>query len=138
MSQPLGFQDKVAFVWKVADKLRGSFKQHEYGSIMLPLLALRRLDAVLEPTKAAVLRQVASYGDKTLGPGEDFILQGIAKVPFYNTSPLTFRTVLADDKNVADNLLAYVNALSPSALQIMERYDLAPKVVRMDAAGVLY
>ncbi len=138
MSQPLGFQDKVAFVWKVADKLRGSFKQHEYGSIMLPLLVLRRLDAVLEPTKAAVLRQVASYGDKTLGPGEDFILQGIAKVPFYNTSPLTFRTVLADDKNVADNLLAYVNALSPSALQIMERYDLAPKVVRMDAAGVLY
>ncbi|MDF9874889.1 type I restriction-modification system subunit M [Cellulosimicrobium cellulans] len=138
MSQPLGFQDKVAFVWKVADKLRGNFKQHEYGSIMLPLLVLRRLDAVLEPTKAAVLRQVASYGDKTLGPGEDFILQGIAKVPFYNTSPLTFRTLLADDKNVADNLLAYVNALSPSALQVMERYDLAPKVVRMDAAGVLY
>ncbi|WP_448629773.1 type I restriction-modification system subunit M N-terminal domain-containing protein [Cellulomonas soli] len=69
MSQPQGFQDKVAFIWKVADKLRGSFKQHEYGSVMLPLLVLRRLDAVLEPTKAQVLRQVASFGDKKLGPG---------------------------------------------------------------------
>jgi type I restriction enzyme M protein len=138
MSQPLGFQDKVAFVWKVADKLRGSFKQHEYGSIMLPLLVLRRLDAVLEPTKASVLRQVQEFGDKKIGPGEDFLLRGIAKVPFYNTSPLTFRTLLADDKNVAENLLAYINALSPAALQVMERYDVAPKVVRMDAAGVLY
>jgi hypothetical protein len=35
---PIGFEDKVAFVWKVADKLRGTFKQHEYGSVMLPLL----------------------------------------------------------------------------------------------------
>ena len=63
MSQPQGFQDKVAFIWKVADKLRGSFKQHEYGSVMLPLLLLRRLDAVLEPTKQQVLRQGATLGD---------------------------------------------------------------------------
>ena len=55
MAAPEGFSDKVAFVWKVADKLRGHFKPHEYGSVMLPLLVLRRLDAVLEPTKAQVL-----------------------------------------------------------------------------------
>ncbi|WP_235939469.1 type I restriction-modification system subunit M N-terminal domain-containing protein [Occultella kanbiaonis] len=45
-----GFDGKVAFIWKVADRLRGTFKQHEYGAVMLPLLLLRRLDAVLEPT----------------------------------------------------------------------------------------
>ncbi|WP_449385438.1 type I restriction-modification system subunit M [Cellulomonas soli] len=138
MSQPQGFQDKVAFIWKVADKLRGSFKQHEYGSVMLPLLVLRRLDAVLEPTKAQVLRQVASFGDKKLGPGEDLILKGIAQVPFYNTSPLTFSTLLADDKNVADNLHAYITGLSPAAYEVIERYDFAGKVARMDAAGILY
>lgn len=138
MSQPHGFQDKVAFIWKVADKLRGSFKQHEYGSVMLPLLVLRRLDAVLEPTKAQVLRQAASFGDKKLGPGEDLILKGIAKVPFYNTSPLTFRTLLADDKNVADNLHAYITGLSPAAYEVIERYDFGGKVARMDAAGILY
>lgn len=138
MSQPQGFQDKVAFIWKVADKLRGSFKQHEYGSILLPLLVLRRLDAVLEPTKAAVLRQAQSFGDKSLGPGEDFVLKGIAGVPFYNLSPLTFRTMLADDKNVAENLHAYIGGLSPAAFEIIERYDFAGKVARMDSAGILY
>ncbi|UZN03067.1 type I restriction-modification system subunit M [Cellulomonas sp. S1-8] len=138
MSQPQGFQDKVAFIWKVADKLRGSFKQHEYGSIMLPLLVLRRLDAVLEPTKQQVLRHAASFGDKKLGPGEDLILQGIAGAAFYNTSPLTFRTILADDKNVADNLHAYVSGLSPAAYEVIERYDFAGKVARMEAAGILY
>ena len=54
---PVGFDNKVAFVWKVADKLRGTFKQHEYGSVMLPLLVLRRMDAVLAPTKDAVVAE---------------------------------------------------------------------------------
>ena len=49
------FADKVALVWKVADKLRGTFKQHEYGSVILPLLVLRRMDAVLAPTKDVVV-----------------------------------------------------------------------------------
>ncbi len=53
---PVGFENKVAFVWKVADKLRGTFKQYEYGSVMLPLLVMRRMDAVLAPTKDAVVR----------------------------------------------------------------------------------
>src|SRR5699024_6787585 len=59
---PVGVADKVAFVWKVADKLRGTFKQHEYGSVMLPLLVLRRMDAVLAPTKEAVLDQAVTLG----------------------------------------------------------------------------
>ena len=48
MAAPERFSDKVAFVWKVADKLRGHFTPHEYGSVMLPQFALRRIDAVLE------------------------------------------------------------------------------------------
>ena len=66
---PLGFADKVAFVWKVPDKLRGTFKQHEYGSVMLPLLVLRRMDAVLAPTKQAVLDAAAGMSD--IGEGQD-------------------------------------------------------------------
>ena len=62
MAAPEGFSDKVAFVWKVADKLRGHFTPHEYWSVMLPQFALRRLDAVLEPTKAKVLAKVEESG----------------------------------------------------------------------------
>ena len=138
MSQPNGFQDKVAFIWKVADKLRGHFKQHEYGSVMLPLLVLRRMDAVLAPTRERVRQVAASFGDKQRGPGEELLLRSTAGVPFYNLSPLDFRGILADPDNAADNLWAYVNGLSPEAFDIIDRYDFAPKVARMQAGGILY
>ncbi len=138
MSQPTGFQDKVTFIWKVADKLRGHFKQHEYGSVMLPLLVLRRMDAVLEPTRDEVRRVARSFGDKQIGPGEDLLLRNTSGVPFYNLSPLDFAGILADDKNIEENLWAYVYGLSPAAREIVDRYDFAPKVARMQAAGILY
>ena len=51
------FQEKVAFIWSVADLLRGDYKQSEYGKVILPLTVLRRLDSVLEPTKDRVLKR---------------------------------------------------------------------------------
>ena len=134
---PDGFADKVAFVWKVADKLRGHFKPHEYGSVMLPLLVLRRLDAVLEPTKAKVLAkatELESSGLATMDP----ILKRVAGQQFYNTSPLTFTTLLSDAKNVAKSLVAYVNAFSPAAVEVLEEYHFNDKVIRLDKAGILY
>jgi type I restriction enzyme M protein len=74
---PAGFENKVAFVWKVADELRGTVKQHEYGSVMLPLLVLRRMDAVLAPTKDAVVAKAAIMAD--IGEGQDAILKAVAR-----------------------------------------------------------
>jgi type I restriction enzyme M protein len=133
---PVGFEDKVAFVWKVADKLRGTFKQHEYGSVMLPLLVLRRMDAVLAPTKPAVLAAVVSMTD--IGEGQAALLKKKAGHRFYCTSPLTFATLLSDSKDLADNLAAYIRKLSPEAYAVMEAYDFDGKIERMDRAGILY
>jgi len=133
---PVGFQDKVAFVWKVADKLRGTFKQHEYGSVMLPLLVLRRMDAVLAPTKQAVLD--TAKGMSTIGEGQAALLKKKAGHRFYNTSPLTFATLLSDDKTLSDNLREYIRKLSPEASAVVEAYDFDPKIERMDRAGILY
>lgn len=133
---PQGFADKVAFVWKVADKLRGHFKQHEYGSVMLPLLALRRLDAVLVDTKQQVIDRAETY--KNLGPGEDMVLKKLSGQPFYNKSPLTMTSMLADDKNVAAQLRSYIHGLSRSAAEVMEAYNFEDKIARMDKAGILY
>jgi type I restriction enzyme M protein len=137
VSQPAGFADKVAFVWKVADKLRGHLKPHEYGSVMLPLLVLRRLDAVLEPTKAAVLakaRELEASGLATMDP----ILKRTAGQQFYNTSPLTFTSLLADDKNVAAALRSYISGFSPGAAEVLEEYRIHDKITRLDKAGILY
>jgi type I restriction enzyme M protein len=134
-SQPEGFSDKVAFVWKVADKLRGHFKPHEYGSVMLPLLVLRRLDAVLEPTKPAVLKAAQGRDDS---PGTRALLRRAAGQQFYNTSPLTFTTLLNDDKHVAASLRAYINGFSPDAVEVLEEYRFDDKITRLDKAGILY
>ena len=133
---PVGFQDKVAFVWKVADKLRGTFKQHEYGSVMLPLLVLRRMDAVLAPTRQQVLDAAARLGDKEAG--RDELLQKAARQRFYTTSPITFAGLLADATNLADGLQTYIGQLSPDAYKVMDAYAFYGKIERMDRAGILY
>ncbi len=133
---PVGFEDKVAFVGKVADKLRGTFKQHEYGSVMLPLLVLRRMDAVLAPTKDAVLAR--AKGMSEIGPGQDALLKKAARRRFYNISPLSFPALLHDDKNLADNLSSYIRCLSRDAYRVMEAYSFDGKIERMDRAGILY
>ncbi|MGL5864549.1 MAG: type I restriction-modification system subunit M N-terminal domain-containing protein, partial [Dermatophilaceae bacterium] len=133
---PVGFEDKVAFVWKVADKLRGTFKQHEYGSVMLPLLVLRRMDAVLAPTKDAVRTKAATLPRST--EGTNAILGKAAGHRFYTTSAFTFASMLADDKNVADSLRDYIRKLSPEAYHVIEAYELDGRIERMDRAGILY
>lgn len=58
------FQDKANFIWGVADDiLRGSFKQHEYGDVILPFVVLRRLDCVLEECKDEVIKTYNKFKD---------------------------------------------------------------------------
>ena len=67
-------QSLSAFIWSVADLLRGDYKQSEYGQVILPFTVLRRLDCVLEPTKAAVLAEYADKPKAGLHP-EPFLLR---------------------------------------------------------------
>lgn len=137
MTTPAGFDDKVAFVWKVADKLRGNLRPHEYGQVMLPMLVLRRLDAVLAPTKAAVLAKAAEVEASGIS-NPDKILRRAAGQPFYNTSPLDLEKVIADPKNVAANLRTYINGFSPTAVEVLEEYRFDGQITRLDKAGILY
>lgn len=131
-----GFEGKVAFVWQVADLLRGDYRPAEYRGVVLPLLVLRRLDAVLAPTKAAVL--AANDVAKAITDTPDSLLRNVAGVPFYNTSPLNFTTVLDSPNNLAENLRAYIGAFSPGAALVLERYRFDEQISRLDEAGLLY
>lgn len=84
MAAPKGFQDKVAFVWAVADLLRGDFKPHEYGQVILPFVVLRRLECALEKKKDAVIER-----NKKLAGIKDpeAILNSVSGHNFYNISP---------------------------------------------------
>ena len=137
MSTPKGFEDKVAFVWKVADKLRGHLKPHEYGSVMLPLLVVRRLDSVLAPTKPAVLAKAEQLTDRP-EQAKAPLLKKTAGQEFYNESTLDFSTLLADPGNVATAFKAYLRGFSHEAQEVLEAYQLDNKITRLDKAGILY
>jgi hypothetical protein len=94
----------AGFIWSVADLLRGDYKQSEYGKVVLPLTVLRRLDCVLEPTKAAVLARA----ERLRGQVENVepVLCAVAHQSFYNISQLDFRRLLGDPVQVAGNLRA--------------------------------
>lgn len=137
MATPSGFESKVGFIWKIADKLRGDFKQHEYGAIMLPTLVLFRLDAVLAPTKDAVVARARQL-DLNSPSADPLLRRAAGGLPFYNTSPLDLKAMLSDDKNIAAQLATYVTAFSPEASRVLDAFNYQQTITKLDRAGVLY
>ncbi len=132
-----GFSDKVGFIWSVADLLRGDYKAHEYGRVILPLTVLRRLDATLAPTKAAVLAKDADLERRGLH-NRAKVLERVAGVPFYNTSPLDFRRLLDDPEHIAANLRTYIAGFSPGAADVLVKYGFEEQIKRLNEARLLY
>ncbi|MCC7014205.1 MAG: SAM-dependent DNA methyltransferase [Planctomycetes bacterium] len=125
-----------AFLWSVADLLRGDFKQSDYGKVILPFTVLRRLDCVLEKTKAAVLKEHVERSKAKVNP-EPFLIRK-AGVAFYNTSKLDLGTLLGDQDNIGENLREYVSAFSGPVRDIFERFDFATQIERLQKAKLLY
>ncbi len=88
-----------AFIWSVADLLRGDYKPHEYGSVILPFTVLRRLDCVLAPTKAAVLKEKTAREKAGVDPHP--FLSRKAGQSFYNTCEMDLRALLGESPRVS-------------------------------------
>ena len=126
-------RNHAAFIWSVADLLRGDYKRSEYGRVVLPLTVLRRLDGVLSPTKERVLEKY-----ETLPGRLDPVLKRITGVQFNNVSELDLRKVLDDPSNAADQLRAYVAGFSENVREVFEKFDLDTQITRLDSANLLY
>ena len=125
-----------AFIWSVADLLRGDYRQSEYGRVILPLTVLRRLDCVLAPTKPAVLAEFEEKTRQGLNP-EPFLLR-TAGQSFYNTSPLDLPKLMGDSDHIRENLYSYINAFSPAVRDVFERFEFHVHIERLAKAGLLY
>ena len=125
-----------AFLWSVADLLRGDYKQSDYGKVILPFTVLRRLDCVLEATKEAVLKEFADKQNAGLNP-EPFLLRKAGQ-SFYNTSPLDMKKLMGDQDHIRENLFSYVQAFSPAVRDVFERFEFHTQVDRLHKAGLLY
>ena len=124
----------AGLIWSIADLLRGDYKQSEYGRVILPLVVLRRLDCVLEPSKKQVLERLARLTVENVGP----VLQAISGTEVYNISRLTLRGILADPAQVAGNLRAWIAAFDPDTRDVVEKFDFDAQIGRLDRAKLLY
>ena len=129
-------QSLSAFIWAVADLLRGDYKQSEYGRVILPFTVLRRLDCVLEATKPAVLAEFAKKQKESVNP-EPFLSRKAGQT-FYNTSPLDMKKLMGDQDHIRENLFSYVQAFAPQVRDLFERFDFHTQVDRLHKCGLLY
>jgi type I restriction enzyme M protein len=134
MSKP--FSELANLIWSVADLLFGDYKQSDYGKVILPFMLLRRLECVLEPTRAAVFAEYEKR--KFTGVILEPILKRKAGLAFYNVSPFTLEKVLADPKNIRPNLVAYISDFSEDARDVFERFKFTERIAELDEKGLLF
>ncbi|MAT04943.1 MAG: restriction endonuclease subunit M [Acidimicrobiaceae bacterium] len=130
-------KNHAAFIWSVADLLRGDYKQSEYGKVVLPLTVLRRFDCVLAPVKQDMLE---TY-EKVKGKVDNFapILDALTAVDgLWNTSRFDIPKLLDDPDNIRHNIQDYVAGFSPEAREILDRFEFASQITRLHKAGLLY
>jgi len=125
------FKEKADLIWNIAGLLRGDYKRSDYGKVILPLTVLRRLDAVLAPTKEAVLEQLVKI-EKLPDNAKDLVLNQKAGYNFHNRSKFDFEKLVADPTNVAMNLRNYINGFSANAREIIEYFNFDDQIDRMD------
>ncbi|MEZ5563715.1 MAG: class I SAM-dependent DNA methyltransferase [Gammaproteobacteria bacterium] len=137
------FQQLANFIWSVADLLRGPYRPPQYERVMLPLTVLRRFDAVLAPSKDAVLKRHAELSSKGI-PNIDAILNNLAKdedgIPlgFHNHSQLDFHKLKGDPDNIGRHLADYINGFSENIRKIFERFEFEQEITKLEESNRLY
>lgn len=127
--------EKAAMIWNVADMLRGPFKPHEYGLVILPMTVVKRFHDCLLPTHQAVLDTYEKV--KKLQVIDGF-LQKASGYQFYNTSRFTFKTLLADPDNIESNFRDYLSGFSANAQDVLAKFDFDNIIKRMVESNTLY
>lgn len=120
--------EKAAMIWNVADMLRGPFKPHEYGLVILPMTVVKRFHDCLLPTHDAVLAQYEKV--KNFAVIEGFLTKA-SGYQFYNTSKYTFDKLLADPDNIEANFRDYLGGFSANVQDVLSKFDFDNVIKRM-------
>jgi type I restriction enzyme M protein len=127
------------FIWGIADDaLRDLYVRGKYRDVILPMMVLRRLDAVLEPTKAAVLAMKDNL-DKVGVTNQDAALRQAAEQAFYNTSPFNLRDLRnrASQAQLRADFEAFLDGFSPNVQVIIDNFEFRNQVPKLSKADVL-
>ncbi|MFR7902708.1 MAG: type I restriction-modification system subunit M N-terminal domain-containing protein [Eshraghiella crossota] len=110
--------EKAQVIWNVADMLRGPFKPHEYGLVILPMTVVKRFHDCLLPTHDKVMQEYEKVKNFAVIDG---FLTKASEYQFYNTSKFTFDLLLADPENIEDNFRDYLNGFSANVQDVLAK-----------------
>lgn len=127
--------EKAQVIWNVADMLRGPFKPHEYGLVILPMTVVKRFHDCLLPTHDKVMQEYEKVKNFAVIDG---FLTKASEYQFYNTSKFTFDLLLADPENIEDNFRDYLNGFSANVQDVLAKFDFDNIIKRMVESNTLY
>lgn len=131
-------QKKAALIWGTADILRGLYKPHEYGKVILPMTVIKRLHDTLLPTRKAVLETVENVKTIKVEQIKNRKLTDASGYSFYNTSNFTFDTLLSDAENIEENFRSFINGFSENVQDILENFEFDKEITKMQNNDALY
>ena len=131
-------QKKAALIWGTADILRGLYKPHEYGKVILPMTVIKRLHDTLLPTRKVVLETVEKVKTIKVEQIKNRKLTDASGYSFYNTSNFTFDTLLSDAENIEENFRSFINAFSENVQDILENFEFDKEITKMQNNDALY
>ncbi|WP_104708616.1 type I restriction-modification system subunit M [Helicobacter felis] len=133
------FQPIVNFIWSIADLLRNHYKRGKYRDVILPMTIIRRLDAILEPTKEQVLQKWQECTAQGLqAEHASPLLCAVSGSSFYNTSPFTLNTLTNYPSELKSNFSNYLAGFSPNVCDILEKFDFEKQLDTLENAGILF
>lgn len=131
-------QKKAALIWGTADILRGLYKPHEYGKVILPMTAIKRLHDTLLPTREAVLETVEKVKTIKVEQIKNRKLTDASGYSFYNTSNFTFDTLLSDAENIEENFRSFISGFSENVQDILKNFEFDKEITKMQDNDALY
>jgi type I restriction enzyme M protein len=134
----VNIQEKASLIWNAADILRGLYKPHEYGKVILPMTVIKRLHDTLLPTREKVLEKAKEVEHIVVQQIKDHKLQAASGYVFYNTSNYTFETLLSDADNIEANFITYVNGFSQNVQDILKNFRFEQEIENMVKNNALY
>ncbi len=123
------FNDKVTFIWKIAELLRGPYRPERYGDVILPMAVLRRFDCLLEDTKDKVLEKAKTTDIEP-------ILNSVTGHGFSNKSQYDFNILLDDSDNIKANFKEYIRGFSANIREIMENFAFDKQLKMLEKLGL--
>ena len=134
----------VAFLWNIAESLRGTYKEEDYRKVMLPMIVVRRFDCLLDDYDREIIKSVYKEYDFLPEEEKDEIVIADLKenhnmnLQFYNVSDFTWKKLLDDSENIKSNFEEYLNGFSNNVNEIIGKFKIKDEINQLDKKDKLF